>query len=58
MEVTRIFSGHLDLYKDMQRREIQRLTYKTLFKGVDPPDYISLNFDFENKVVMILNKKS
>jgi hypothetical protein len=58
MEITKIFSGHLDLFKEVKRNEAQKLAIKTIFKGMQPPDYISVNFDFENKVVIFLNKKS
>jgi hypothetical protein len=58
MEITKIYSGHLDLFKEVKRKESQLLAIKTLFKGMFPPEYISVNFDFENKVVIFLNKKS
>lgn len=58
MEITRIFSGHLDLFKEIKRKEAQKLAIKTLFDGKEPPEDISVNFDFENKVVIFLNKKS
>ena len=58
MEITRIFSGHLDLFKEIKRKEASLLAIKTLFDNEHPPEDISVNFDFENKVVIFLNKKS
>ena len=50
--------GHLDIFKEMRRAESTRLATKTLFPGVDVPENIGVNFDFENKVVILLNKKT
>ena len=58
MDITTVYGGHLDLFKEVRRNETQKLAYKTLFGGIVPPDYISVNFDFENKVILMLNKKS
>lgn len=58
MEISKIFGGHLDIFKEVKRGEQSILVKNTLFKDVDIPDYIGVNFDFENKVVIFLNKKS
>ena len=49
---------HLDMFKDIRRADAQKMACNTLFPGVDIPEYISVNFDFENKVVIFLNKQS
>jgi len=58
MEMAEINGGHLDLFKEMRRAESTKLAIKTLFPGVEVPEHISVNFDFENKVVIFLNKKT
>lgn len=58
MEITKIYGGHLDIFKEVKRGEQQILVKNTLFKDVNIPDFIGVNFDFENKVVIFLNKKS
>ena len=46
------------MFKDVRRAEAVKLAYQTLFGGMKPPEHISVNFDFENKVVLLLNKTS
>ena len=58
IEVTKIFQGHLDLFKDIKRSEAQNTALQAVLGDVRPPDNISISFDFENKVVLILNKTS
>ena len=58
MDAPKICGGHLDIFKDMRRADAQKLAYKALFDGLFPPDHISITFDFENKVVLVLNKES
>jgi hypothetical protein len=58
MEMPMLNGGHLDIFKEMRRAESTRLATKTLFPGVDVPEHIGVNFDFENKVVILLNKKT
>lgn len=58
MDAAKISGGHLDMFKDVRRAEAVKLAYQTLFGGMKPPEHISVNFDFENKVVLLLNKTS
>ena len=58
MNITRVYGGHLDLFKEVRRNDVQKMALRTIFEGIEIPDYISINFDFENKVVILLNKKS
>ena len=58
MDAAKISGGHLDIFKDVRRAAAIKLAYKSLFNGITPPDHISVNFDFENKVVLFLNKTS
>lgn len=58
MDMAAINGGHLDLNKEIRRAESTKLAIKTLFPGVEVPEHISVNFDFENKVVIFLNKKT
>mmetsp|Transcript_13062 Transcript_13062/g.20283 ORF Transcript_13062/g.20283 Transcript_13062/m.20283 type:complete len:83 (+) Transcript_13062:139-387(+) len=34
------------------------MALQTIFKGVMPPEHISVSFDFQNKVVLFLNRQS
>lgn len=58
MDAPKICGRHLDIFKEVRRQEAQKLAFSSLFGGVTPPEHISLSFDFENKVVLILNKES
>jgi hypothetical protein len=56
IEVTKIYQGHLDLFKDIRRSEAQKMALKAVMGDVETPEHLSISFDFENKVVLVLNK--
>lgn len=59
IDVTKIYQGHLDLFKDIRRADAQKLAMKAVLgPSLECPEHISLSFDFENKVVLLLNKTS
>lgn len=57
MEINKI-CPHLDIFKETRRNESQKMAAGSILKGAEIPEHISVNFDFENKVVIFLNKKS
>ena len=48
--------NHLDLFKEVRRGQANKLACEALYPGINVPEHISINFDFENKVVIFLNK--
>jgi hypothetical protein len=58
MDISKLHSKHLDLFNEPKRNNISKQGVQKLLGNIEVPEHLSVNFDFENRVVILLNKRS
>lgn len=56
MGLAKTYKKHLDLFNDVKGKEVQKQALATF--ALNPPENIMMDFDFENRVVIMKNKKT
>jgi len=46
------------MFNEPKRNNISKQGVEKLLGNIEVPEHLSVNFDFENKVVILLNKRS
>lgn len=56
LNLAKAYKKHLDLFQGVNAKDSSKLALQAF--GIEPPENILLDFDFENRVVIMKNKKT
>ena len=56
LNLAKAYKKHLDLFQGVNAKDSSKLALQAF--GIEPPENILIDFDFENRVVIMKNKKT